>query len=117
MNQENAFPFGDTPVDDARSIVSSKLTTCPDSNGASRPSLLMVTSTGLLALLRHIGRLNSHVRQIVALVIGMTCQVSDVNVSSRSMRRLALLHGLLSFAFNTVILALSVNIFSGLFVN
>jgi hypothetical protein len=29
----------------------------------------------------------------------------------------ALLHGLLSFAFNTVILALSVNIFSGLFVN
>ena len=50
-------------------------------------------------------------------VIGMTCQVSDVNVTSRSMRRLALLHGLLSFAFNTVILALSINIISGLFVN
>ena len=33
------------------------------------------------------------------------------------MRRLALLHGLLSFAFNTVILALSINIISGLFVN
>jgi uncharacterized membrane protein len=47
----------------------------------------------------------------------MTCQVSDVNISSRSMRRLALLHGLLSFAFNTLILALSINIFSGLFVN
>ena len=50
-------------------------------------------------------------------VVGMTCQVSDVNVTSRSMRRLALLHGLLSFAFNTVILALSINIISGLFVN
>ena len=50
-------------------------------------------------------------------VIGMTCQVSDVNITSRFMRRLALLHGLLSFAFNTVILALSINIISGLFVN
>jgi uncharacterized membrane protein len=50
-------------------------------------------------------------------VVGMTCQVSDVNVTSHSMRRLALLHGLLSFAFNTVILALSINIISGLFVN
>jgi uncharacterized membrane protein len=50
-------------------------------------------------------------------VIGMTCQVSDVNVTSRSIRRLALLHGLLAFAFNTVILALSINIFSGLVVN
>jgi uncharacterized membrane protein len=50
-------------------------------------------------------------------VVGMTCQVSDVNVSSRSMRRLTLLHGLLSFAFNTMILALSINIISGLFVN
>jgi uncharacterized membrane protein len=50
-------------------------------------------------------------------VVGMTCQVSDVNITSRSMRRLALLHGLLSFAFNTVILALSINIISGLLVN
>ena len=50
-------------------------------------------------------------------VVGMTCQVSDVNVTSRSMRRLVLLHGLLSFAFNTVILALSINIISGLLVS
>ena len=47
-------------------------------------------------------------------VIGMTCQVSDVQISSRSIRRLALVHGLLSFAFNTVILALSINIVSGM---
>ncbi len=45
-----------------------------------------------------------------AIVLGMTFQVSDVQVTSRKMRRLAALHGLLSFLFNTVILALSVNI-------
>jgi uncharacterized membrane protein len=42
-------------------------------------------------------------------VIGMTCQVSDVAVTSREMRRLVLLHGVLSFGFNTVILALTIN--------
>jgi uncharacterized membrane protein len=42
-------------------------------------------------------------------VIGMTCQVSDVDVTSREMRQLALLHGILSFGFNTVILALTIN--------
>jgi uncharacterized membrane protein len=47
-------------------------------------------------------------------VIGMTCQVSDVQVSSQGMRRLALVHGLLSFVFNTIILALSINLASGL---
>jgi uncharacterized membrane protein len=47
-------------------------------------------------------------------VIGMTCQVSDVAVTSREMRRLVLLHGILSFAFNTVILALTINTVSGL---
>lgn len=48
-------------------------------------------------------------------VIGMTCQVSDVQITDRGIRRLALFHGLVSFAFNTVILALSINIVSGLF--
>jgi uncharacterized membrane protein len=47
-------------------------------------------------------------------VIGMTCQVSDVQVSSQGIRRLALVHGLLSFLFNTVILALTINLASGL---
>lgn len=48
-------------------------------------------------------------------VIGMTCQTSDVQITSRRIRRTALLHGVLTFAFNTVILALSINIASGLF--
>jgi uncharacterized membrane protein len=47
-------------------------------------------------------------------VIGMTFQVSDVNVSSRKIRRTAWIHGLISFAFNTAIVALSINVISGL---
>jgi uncharacterized membrane protein len=46
-------------------------------------------------------------------VVGMTCQVSDVQVTSPAMRRITLLHGVLSFFFNTVILALSVNLLAG----
>ena len=47
-------------------------------------------------------------------VVGMTSQVSDVQVTSREMRRLTLLHGLLSFAFNLLIVALSINVVAGL---
>ena len=47
-------------------------------------------------------------------IIGMTSQVSDVQTISRSMRRLALLHGVLSFFFNTSILAMSINIIAAL---
>jgi uncharacterized membrane protein len=49
-----------------------------------------------------------------ALVLGMTFQVSDVQITSRKLRRIATLHGLLSFLFNTVIVALTVNIAAGL---
>ena len=49
-----------------------------------------------------------------AVVIGMTAQTSDVAITTRPMRRLAMAHGVLSFFFNTVILALSVNIAAGL---
>jgi uncharacterized membrane protein len=49
-----------------------------------------------------------------ALVLGMTFQVSDVQITSRKFRRLASVHGLLSFLFNTIILALTVNIAAGL---
>ncbi len=45
-----------------------------------------------------------------ALVLGTTFQVSDVQITSRQLRRLAAAHGLLAFLFNTVIVALSVNI-------
>ena len=47
-------------------------------------------------------------------VIGMTFQVSDVEISSRLIRRHALVHSLISFAFNTTIVALSINVISGM---
>jgi uncharacterized membrane protein len=47
-------------------------------------------------------------------VIGMTCQVSDVQITSRPMRRIALVHSVLSFGFNTMILALLINTVSSL---
>lgn len=47
-------------------------------------------------------------------VLGMTFQVSDVEISSRQIRRLAWIHGMISFAFNTAIVALSINVISGL---
>jgi uncharacterized membrane protein len=42
-------------------------------------------------------------------VVGMTAQTADVSISSQKLRRLALLHGLLSFGFNTIIVALSIS--------
>jgi len=44
-----------------------------------------------------------------AFVVGMTSQVSDVAVASRSMRHLTLIHGVLAFVFNIAVLALSIN--------
>jgi uncharacterized membrane protein len=49
-----------------------------------------------------------------SLVLGMTFQVSDVQITSRMMRRVATLHGLIAFLFNTVIVAFTVNIAAGL---
>ena len=49
-----------------------------------------------------------------SLVLGMTFQVSDVQITSRKFRRLATLHGLIGFFFNTVIVALTVNVAAGL---
>jgi uncharacterized membrane protein len=44
----------------------------------------------------------------------MTFQVSDVAITSQLIRRLSLVHALLSFLFNTVILALAINLASSL---
>jgi uncharacterized membrane protein len=49
-----------------------------------------------------------------SLVLGMTFQVSDVQITSRKLRRLATVHGLIGFLFNTVIIALTVNIAASL---
>lgn len=46
-------------------------------------------------------------------VVGMTSQVSDVQVTSREMRHLTLVHSVLSFGFNMLIVALSINVVAG----
>lgn len=47
-------------------------------------------------------------------VLGMTFQVSDVQITSKRFRRLALLHGLISFSFDTTMIALTINILAGI---
>lgn len=47
-------------------------------------------------------------------VIGMTFQVSDVQINSRITRRTALAHGLLAFILNTFVVALTINLVAGL---
>jgi uncharacterized membrane protein len=43
-------------------------------------------------------------------VIGMTAQVSDVGITDKIIRRTATVHGIISFIFNTALLALMINI-------
>ena len=47
-------------------------------------------------------------------VVGMTFQVSDVEVTNKKMRRLVLLHGLIAFVLNTFVVALTINFIAGL---
>lgn len=49
-----------------------------------------------------------------ACIIGTSAQTADVSFTNRSMRRTGLLHCVLAFLFNTTILALTINIASGL---
>ncbi|MOA02399.1 hypothetical protein D3C78_1218500 [compost metagenome] len=47
-------------------------------------------------------------------VIGMTFQVSDVQITSKLIRRTTLFHSLLAFGLNTFVVALTINIVAGL---
>lgn len=47
-------------------------------------------------------------------VLGMTFQVSDISITSKKLRKIALLHSLISFSFNTVVVALTINVVAGL---
>ena len=50
----------------------------------------------------------------VAICIGATCQVSDFDITTSKFRRLVTVHALVAFAFNTMVLALGVNIIGNL---
>jgi uncharacterized membrane protein len=47
-------------------------------------------------------------------VIGVACQTADVIITSQAMRRVALVHCVLAFFFNSAVLALTINIAAGL---
>lgn len=49
-----------------------------------------------------------------AFCLGMTFQVSDVEITERGIRRVATVHSLVAFLFNVVIVALSVNVVAGI---
>ena len=48
-----------------------------------------------------------------SMVIGMTCQTADVNIASSRIRFLVMLQGMTAFLFNTSLLALAINLISG----
>jgi uncharacterized membrane protein len=50
-----------------------------------------------------------------AFVIGCTFASSDVNVTSRRMRRIVVIQGVVGFFFNAIILALTINVAANLF--
>lgn len=50
-----------------------------------------------------------------SVVVGVACQTADVAFTSKRMRRLGTIHGLVAFTFNTVILALTINLLASLF--
>jgi uncharacterized membrane protein len=50
----------------------------------------------------------------LALTIAMTFQVSDTNLTTKSIRRIALAHALLSYLYGAVIIALVINVVSSL---
>jgi uncharacterized membrane protein len=49
----------------------------------------------------------------LALTVGMTFQVSDTDITDRSIRRQITHHALLSFVFGTVIIGLTINVTAG----
>ncbi|HZP86561.1 MAG TPA: DUF1345 domain-containing protein, partial [Burkholderiales bacterium] len=49
-----------------------------------------------------------------AAIIGTSGQTADVSFDTSAMRRLGLVHSVLSFFFNTIVLALTINIAAGL---
>jgi uncharacterized membrane protein len=50
-----------------------------------------------------------------SICIGVACATADVNIASKGLRRLSTIHCLVAFAFNTIIVALTINLTAGLF--
>ena len=49
-----------------------------------------------------------------SIIIGVAAQTADIQIANRPLRRLATVHSVVAFVFNTVILALAINVMAGL---
>ncbi len=50
-----------------------------------------------------------------SVVIGVASQTADIAFTSKELRRIGTVHGIVAFTFNTVVLALTINLLAGLF--
>ncbi len=50
-----------------------------------------------------------------SVIIGVACQTADISFGSRALRRIGTVHSLLACAFNTVVVALTINLWAGIF--
>ncbi|HEV2532146.1 DUF1345 domain-containing protein [Phenylobacterium sp.] len=50
-----------------------------------------------------------------SVVIGVACATADIEFRSKALRRIGTIHSLVAFAFNTMIVALTINLLAGLF--
>jgi uncharacterized membrane protein len=50
-----------------------------------------------------------------SVVIGVASQTADIAFTSKELRRIGTVHGVVAFTFNTVVLALTINLLAGLF--
>ncbi len=50
-----------------------------------------------------------------ATVIGVASQTADIAFTKKRLRRIGTVHGIISFSFNTAVLALTINLLAGLF--
>ena len=48
-----------------------------------------------------------------SVVVSMCCQTSDVVITSSAFRRLVMLHSVVAFFFNVIIIAITVNVVAG----
>ena len=50
-----------------------------------------------------------------AVVIGVASQTADIAFTAKRLRRIGTVHSVISFTFNTAVLALTINLLAGLF--
>jgi uncharacterized membrane protein len=50
-----------------------------------------------------------------SVIIGVASQTADISFESRRLRRIGTVHSLLAFAFNTIVVALTINLWAGVF--